>query len=711
MLRSIYFLFFLCIFALNSINAQDFSITDHKIVCGGEENHSSKTSLSKTLGFPMLPLQGTVKMLVVYCKFKDDQFDYSPFTDLWPSSLQGLPEWTNKTISPQVLSKYPDPSISGYFHEMSGGKLNIIGDVCPIVYVPQHEETYYYSNAGKNLSFLSREIIDGIDKYVNFADYDNNKDGIVDMIAICFRSVKDFGKLDPRWGRYQGAASLSGSYTRFDNLDGYPGSGIAELLKDGVKIRPGFGGSGTIQNNIYDPDGQLPIIDHEIGHYFFGYAFNGNLHLPGTHHHGLMDTNGGGGVMNAFERELLGWVSPQLLSGDQNGLVIKDAVLDKDIYKIKSPTGSYYIENHERRSYYESSWKFYNKGNLMAPGKGIIITKVNSGNSLRYIDIKAASGRWDWKSQNGIYLYPFEKLSPNPENGLDELALSGVATTAGIKNSQNYLGSSTDYFDFGYNQVFSPCSNPRVESDASFALELKGYSDGHMKVDLYFSNPLKGSPSKPQDVKASMNLRNHPVLSWIPNSEKDVVSDGGYKIYRAFGNDNQPSLTEYQLIATVKHVNQNPVQSFEDSTSSFGLTGSSAASVKLFYKVSAFDNTFLESVMSDSAMIIDTTANHRVSSSGGSAAGILPYADELINNYPNPFNPSTQINYSLKLGGVVTLEIFDMLGRKVFDLVNEVQSPGKHSVKFDASNFPSGTYIYRIRCGSYTESKKMMLVK
>ncbi|MGE5410187.1 MAG: hypothetical protein ACM3MI_04440, partial [Clostridiales bacterium] len=163
------------------------------IICQQESSKLENSSV-----FPMIPTTGTFKILVVYCKFADDNFDYSPFTDLWPSSLNTLPEWTSKTLSNVVMSKYPDPSISGYFSEMSGGKLNMIGDVCPVLYIPQHEESYYYNSNGKNVSFLAKEVLDGIDPYVNFSDYDNNKDGIVDMIVICFRSVKDFGKLDYR---------------------------------------------------------------------------------------------------------------------------------------------------------------------------------------------------------------------------------------------------------------------------------------------------------------------------------------------------------------------------------------------------------------------------------------------------------------------------------------------------------------------------------
>ncbi|MGE5498016.1 MAG: hypothetical protein ACM3Q2_08105, partial [Syntrophothermus sp.] len=471
-----------CIIMFSALKAQ--AVNDG---CGA--GVSENTGLMQKTSGSGLPLSGNLKMLVVYCKFKDDNLDLSPHTDLWPSNLQGLPSWTSKTISSMVMPVYPDPSISAYFSLMSSGKLNVIGDVCPILYIPKFEESYYYSSNGKNLSFLAAEIINGIDPYVNFADYDNNKDGIVDMIAICFRTVKDFGKLDPRWGRYQGTASLTGSYTKFNYSDAYSTGSSSEIIKDGVSIKPGFGGSGTIQNNIYDPDGQIPIIVHEIGHYFFGYSFNGSVHLPGIHHHGLMDTNGGGGVMNAYERDLLGWIKPRVISADQMNVTLKDAVTSSDVIKINTPDGCYYFENFQGSSYYEKNWKYYNGGPSMTPGTGLRITRINTSGSPRLIDVKTAGGKWKWKSSDGLYLYPFEQDLPNAKEGLDELQLISVSTTAGTKNHPDFLGLAKDFFSLGYNQVFSPWSNPSTEPDKDFTVELVSGFNSDMKLNFYFSDP------------------------------------------------------------------------------------------------------------------------------------------------------------------------------------------------------------------------------
>jgi len=83
----------------------------------------------------------------------------------------------------------------------------------------------------------------------------------------------------------------------------------------------------------------------------------------------------------------------------------------------------------------------------------------------------------------------------------------------------------------------------------------------------------------------------------------------------------------------------------------------------------------------------------------------------LSQNYPNPFNPTTQINYTLEKSGLVTVKVYDILGKLVATLVNEQQNPGLHTINFNAARFTSGVYIYQINSGSFTSTKKMILVK
>lgn len=83
----------------------------------------------------------------------------------------------------------------------------------------------------------------------------------------------------------------------------------------------------------------------------------------------------------------------------------------------------------------------------------------------------------------------------------------------------------------------------------------------------------------------------------------------------------------------------------------------------------------------------------------------------LLQNYPNPFNPSTVLSYKLPISSLVTIKVYDVLGREVQTLVDERQNAGNHSVTFSASNLPSGVYFYRLQAGNYSATKKLLLLK
>lgn len=89
----------------------------------------------------------------------------------------------------------------------------------------------------------------------------------------------------------------------------------------------------------------------------------------------------------------------------------------------------------------------------------------------------------------------------------------------------------------------------------------------------------------------------------------------------------------------------------------------------------------------------------------------LPKVYSLDQNYPNPFNPVTRISYSIPKEGHVTLSVYNMLGEKVQQLVNESMSPGTYTVDWNAAGFTSGIYLYTIKSGNYTESKKLILLR
>ncbi len=84
---------------------------------------------------------------------------------------------------------------------------------------------------------------------------------------------------------------------------------------------------------------------------------------------------------------------------------------------------------------------------------------------------------------------------------------------------------------------------------------------------------------------------------------------------------------------------------------------------------------------------------------------------QLYQNYPNPFNPGTIINYQIPSPGIVTLKVYDVLGRELKTLLNEFKSPGNYSINFDAGNLSSGVYFYQLKSGGYSSIKKMVLLR
>lgn len=89
----------------------------------------------------------------------------------------------------------------------------------------------------------------------------------------------------------------------------------------------------------------------------------------------------------------------------------------------------------------------------------------------------------------------------------------------------------------------------------------------------------------------------------------------------------------------------------------------------------------------------------------------IPKGYSLEQNCPNPFNPSTSIKYAVSDMQFVTLKVYDVLGNEIATLVNEEQPAGSYEVSFDASQFTSGIYFYRLQAGNFVETKKMILLK
>jgi len=207
-------------------------------------------------------------------------------------------------------------------------------------------------------------------------------------------------------------------------------------------------------------------------------------------------------------------------------------------------------------------------------------------------------------------------------------------------------------------------------------------------------------PLAPQNLVAQAytepNGTTHPKLTWDIANEPDVIiKDDAYDIQRRL-------IFNYGVGSTWTSVDfvDGDLTEYID----YELSGVYQEAHTAQYKIRVRDYNNHYSDFS-SIVSINFSRMNKISS------GIQSYDYNLEQNYPNPFNPTTQISYSIKSAGVVTLKAYDMLGNEVANLVDERKEPGNYSVTFDAGNLPSGIYIYKITANDFTSSRKLMLIK
>ena len=170
-------------------------------------------------------------------------------------------------------------------------------------------------------------------------------------------------------------------------------------------------------------------------------------------------------------------------------------------------------------------------------------------------------------------------------------------------------------------------------------------------------------------------------LTWQDNSGSEL----GYYIERK-----KNSLGTYAVRDSV-------LSNITEYTDTSGVPGS-----EYFYRIRGY-NSIATSAYSNEVNITLTGVK-----SYGTA---LPDRFAVSQNYPNPFNPSTVISYQLPVSSMVTLKVYDVLGKEIQTLVDKRMSAGYHSAIFVASGLPSGVYFYRMQAGKYSETRKLMVVK
>lgn len=208
-------------------------------------------------------------------------------------------------------------------------------------------------------------------------------------------------------------------------------------------------------------------------------------------------------------------------------------------------------------------------------------------------------------------------------------------------------------------------------------------------LENYWDNALAAIPDN----------NNNPRIVWGKYPGNPGGSISGYKIYRSGEHAPGQQPGSFSHLATVN----SDVSSYIDNTVTMG-TDYSARS---YYVTCVYDGEWDGLLETDPTNTVEVRLEIPQKSSDDNSDIIDNLSYRLHQNYPNPFNPSTVISYQIPADNYVTLKVFDVLGREVATH----KEAGSHSVEFNASDLPSGIYLYRIQVGNYTETQKLILQK
>jgi len=195
------------------------------------------------------------------------------------------------------------------------------------------------------------------------------------------------------------------------------------------------------------------------------------------------------------------------------------------------------------------------------------------------------------------------------------------------------------------------------------------------------------------------NGNDHPLLVWGPYPD-DGFSVQYYRVYKKKGSSN---FVVAQTTTGLNWIDENEII----------MTGPPQANEGVcYYKVTAVGWFQEESIETGYTNTVDTRVEGDPQEKIGYKSGNNPLVEfSLHQNFPNPFNPTTTIAYSIKMDGLVSLKVFDILGNEVANLVNEIKPAGNHEAVFVAKDIPSGIYFYTLSAGNYTSTKKLILLK
>ena len=322
-------------------------------------------------------------------------------------------------------------------------------------------------------------------------------------------------------------------------------------------------------------------------------------------------------------------------------------------------------------------------------------------------ETEVAVGSGTWKIKNGFhkenYAYSGSyvmalnsngyAISPKLVNGAGTISYyarstSSTARIITIQVSQD----GTDYTTLttistgGGTHIF--CSFDINSDDIQYVKIVEPSSGGAYFDDMVIT--VYNSDASPVELTAfAANVSGSNVeLSWQTATE---VNSYGYDVERKKGTG------EWEKVGFVAAAGNS------NSTKNYSYTDENLSPASYLYRLKQIDINGGYKYSGEVSVTVTITGIENESG--------LPTEFSLAQNYPNPFNPETKIRYQLPSSNIVTLKIYNIIGEEVATLVNREQSAGRYEVAFNAKNFPSGLYFYRLSAGNFAETKKMIVLK
>lgn len=434
-----------------------------------------------------------------------------------------------------------------------------------------------------------------------------------------------------------------------------------------------------------------------------------------------------------------GYISIRWIDANQPGNDIQNSSLSSsnNYYAPGYGTPSYFVrrnQNNKTYGYAITLKTSFNGGTLKIDGVsyningsgGTVVTTLSRDDHTLEADDRQYNGSvWvgykEWKNKNDqpIASDPVRTtiIDLNSFNGFGETFKAMYVSIYNVTVQNNFVGLSYTGNVKVNDVLYSAPKTTEVKEGGSVKFEIP--NDEQNGIKYQFNHWQDGNTQNPRTYYNILNGFN--VTAYYrgkPSTANRNLTMGtvvGQPIILYWNEHPNVNVTQYKIWRKVKH---NGVMGGEYliATKNRGTT-------------SCVDNDYtLTNGYTDDLLFYDVRPYYSIENTYSDPSWMPVYgeilyksADSLfttnqkiensISNFPNPFNPVTSISYSIEESGLVNVKVFDLLGQQIVELVNEEKEAGNYSISFNASQLPSGIYLYTINSKNFTQSRKMLLMK